>query len=198
MTPLQSPGRPLPRRNAPGPGRTRRARNPVRTAAAACLLLVLTACGRPGLAAPRDARPLDEPPVPPVAVDAARVPGVLGDRGLWTSPYSSEPKATDDGFVGLVADDGGGDLRFLGVDARGRTRWSTPRNPSCTGFTTTRGGLRPLHRAQGLGADRGTGHVGGPRPGLRTGLAHGHERGDRPQGRPGSGHRGGGGRRGGR
>lgn len=144
MAPLQAPGLPLPRRNAPGPGRTRRARNPVRkpvrTAAAACLLLVLTACGRPELAAPRDARPLDEPPAPPVSVDAASIPGVLGDRGLWTSPYSSEPKATDAGFVGLVADDGGGDLRFLGVDARGRTRWSTPRNPSCTGFTTTRDG----------------------------------------------------------
>ena len=134
------PGRLLPHRDAPGAGRTRRARGPVRAGAAVCLLLVLAACGRPELAAPRDARPLDEPPAPPVAVDAARIPGVLGDQGLWTSPYSSEPKATDDGFVGLIADDEGGDLRFLGVDARGRTRWSTARNPSCTGFTTTRAG----------------------------------------------------------
>ena len=108
------------------------------TAAAACLLLVLTACGRPELAAPQDAQPLDEPPAPPVAVDSGRIPGLLSYRGLWTSPYSSEPKATDDGFVGLVADEEGGDLRFLGVDSRGHTRWSTARNPSCTGFTTTR------------------------------------------------------------
>ncbi|WP_231972523.1 PQQ-binding-like beta-propeller repeat protein [Nocardiopsis alborubida] len=110
----------------------------MRACALVCLLLVLAACGRPELAAPADARPLDDPPSPALAVDAGRIPGVLGDRGLWTSPYSSEPKATDDGFVGLVAGDEGGDLRFLGVDARGHTRWSTARNPSCTGFTTTR------------------------------------------------------------
>ena len=140
MATARFPGLSPRRGDTPRPGRTRRARGPAPACALVCLLLVLTACGRPELAAPADARPLDEPPAPPVAVDTARIPGVLGDRGLWTSPYSSEPKATDGGFVGLVADGGGGDLRFLGVDARGRTRWSTPRNPSCTGFTTTRTG----------------------------------------------------------
>ncbi|WP_017570576.1 PQQ-binding-like beta-propeller repeat protein [Nocardiopsis halotolerans] len=113
-------------------------RVPARTGALACLLLVLTACGRPELADPTDARPLDVPPSPALTVDTERVPDVLGDRGLWTAPYASEPKASDDGFVGLVFDDGGEGLRFLGVDSRGHTRWSTPRNPSCTGFTLTR------------------------------------------------------------
>ncbi|MEU0239104.1 PQQ-binding-like beta-propeller repeat protein [Nocardiopsis sp. NPDC006198] len=107
-------------------------------AAALCLLLALAACGRPELADPADALPLDGDPAPAAAVEPDLLPGVLDAAAGRATPYSSEPRGTDTGFVGPVTPEGGGELHFVGTDADGRTRWTTERNPSCTGFTLTR------------------------------------------------------------
>ncbi|MFC6432302.1 PQQ-binding-like beta-propeller repeat protein [Nocardiopsis tropica] len=107
-------------------------------AAALCLLLALAACGRPELADPADALPLDGGPAPAAPVEPDLLPGVLDGAAGRATPYSSEPRGTDTGFVGPVTPEGGGELHFVGTDADGRTRWTTERNPSCTGFTLTR------------------------------------------------------------
>lgn len=127
-----------PRRPTP-PRRAARARRRL-PAAALCLLLAATACGRPGPADPVDALSLDGEPTPAPEVAPGRFPGPVDGSAGWATPYSSEPKGSDTGFVGPVSPEGGGELHFVGMDDRGRTRWSTERNPSCTGFALTRTG----------------------------------------------------------
>ncbi|MFW6640850.1 PQQ-binding-like beta-propeller repeat protein [Nocardiopsis algeriensis] len=122
-------------------GGTKRRATPDRRPFAAvllCLVLVVAACGRPELADPEDALPLEGAPTPAEAVDPDLLPGTVDGSAGWATPYSSEPKGSDSGFVGPVSPEGGGELHFVGMDADGRTRWSTERNPSCTGFTLTR------------------------------------------------------------
>ncbi|MDA8368726.1 MAG: PQQ-binding-like beta-propeller repeat protein [Nocardiopsaceae bacterium] len=109
------------------------------TAVGVAAVLLLSACGGRGPAEPADASPRDDPPAPAPSVPAAAIPPTLEPDPLWQAPFSSAPKATTDGFVGpVLPDEEGGDLMFLGVDGDGTTRWSTPRNPSCTAFAVTR------------------------------------------------------------
>ncbi|GAB3492956.1 PQQ-binding-like beta-propeller repeat protein [Nocardiopsis coralliicola] len=113
-------------------------------AAAAALLLLAAACGR-DVGAADDAEPRSAPPEAAPGVEPSAVPPALHPEPLWRAPFSSAPKAAGDGYVGLVMPaEGEHDLRFLGVDADGTTRWETPRNPSCTGFAVTRIGGRDL------------------------------------------------------
>ncbi|WP_285730264.1 pyrrolo-quinoline quinone [Nocardiopsis sp. ATB16-24] len=109
-----------------------------RAITALVLLLVLSACARPELTDPIDALPLDEPPTPAPPVGREHLPPVIDGSTGWATPYASDPKGSDTGFVGPVTPEGSGELHFVGVGADGRTRWSTERNPSCTGFTLTR------------------------------------------------------------
>lgn len=118
----------------PGRPRTFRA-----LAAGAVLVQVLAACTSRDVSAPEDAEPRDDPPVQATAAPEAEPAPILGEAPLWEAPYSSPPQPAGDGFVGIAMPErGGGDLTFLGVDAEGRTRWSTPRNPSCTAFAVTK------------------------------------------------------------
>lgn len=109
-----------------------------RAVAALVLLLILSACARPELADPVDALPLDEPPAPAPPVEQEHLPEVIDGSTGWATPYASDPKGSDTGFVGPVTPEGSGELHFVGMGADGRARWSTERNPSCTGFTLTR------------------------------------------------------------
>ncbi|PSL00585.1 outer membrane protein assembly factor BamB [Murinocardiopsis flavida] len=104
--------------------------------AAAAVLLLAAACGGTG-GDDGGAVPRDDPAAAPPDLPAAAIPPHLPSRAVWTAPFSSAPKAVGDAFVGPVASDGG--LRFAGVGADGRTRWSAARNPSCTAFAATRG-----------------------------------------------------------
>ncbi|GHD24708.1 hypothetical protein GCM10007147_21130 [Nocardiopsis kunsanensis] len=105
-------------------------------AAGAVLVQVLAACTSRELTAPEDAEPRDDPPVQATAAPEAEPAPTLAGDPRWAAPYSSPPRPAGDGFVGIAMSEGG-DLTFLGVDAEGRTRWSTPRNPSCTAFAVT-------------------------------------------------------------
>lgn len=105
----------------------------------AATALLLVSCGRPGLGGPVDAAVRHDPATPPPPVSGTPVPPGLDGGPLWTAPFSSEPQGTDAGFVGVLGDSEHSELLFLGVDQDGVTRWSTPRNPSCTAFTVTRG-----------------------------------------------------------
>lgn len=119
----------------PGRPRTLRA-----LAAGAVLVQVLAACTSREVSAPEDAEPRDEPPVQATAAPEAEPAPTLAGTPLWAAPYSSPPQPAGDGFVGMAMPErGGGDLSFLGVDTDGNTRWSTPRNPSCTAFAVTKG-----------------------------------------------------------
>ncbi|QVQ50768.1 hypothetical protein J4H86_18045 [Spiractinospora alimapuensis] len=113
---------------------------PIRgVAAVVASLALVSACASGELEDPGDAEPRDDPPASPADVPADAVPPPLDADPLWTAPFSADPKPVGEGFVGLaMPDDEHSDLRFLGVDADGTTRWSTPRNPSCTAFTATR------------------------------------------------------------
>ena len=114
---------------------------PARTAGGAVLagtLLLLTACGFLETEGTADAEPRNDPATPP-PTGVGDLPHPLEGSALWTAPFSSEPEAAGSSFVGIVQEREGGDLRFLGVDREGVTRWSTERDPSCTGFTVTRG-----------------------------------------------------------
>ncbi|GAA3724874.1 hypothetical protein HDA32_002986 [Spinactinospora alkalitolerans] len=117
----------------------RRARPRLVVAAVAAIVLLAASCGRPEIREPTDAEPRNDPAAAPPAVPASSIPPTLGPRALWTAPFSSLPKATNSAFVGPVIPEEGGDLLFLGVDGEGVTRWSAPRNPSCTAFAVTRG-----------------------------------------------------------
>lgn len=109
------------------------------------LALLVSACTPGELENPGDAEPRDDPPAAPTSVPADAVPPPLDADPLWTAPFSADPKPVGEGFVGLaMPDDEHSDLRFLGVDTDGNTRWSTPRNPSCTAFTATRTNDTPL------------------------------------------------------
>lgn len=109
-------------------------------AAGAALVQILAACSSRELSAPGDAEPRDDPPAPATAGPEDEPAPVLEGAPRWAAPYSSPPQPAGDGFVGMAMPERGGDLTFLGVDADGRTRWSTTRNPSCTAFAVTGGG----------------------------------------------------------
>ena len=105
-------------------------------ALAGAAMLFLSACAGPGENG-SDTVPRDDPPLPPPEVSGP-LPAPLRADPLWTAPFSSEPKATESMFVGVVQEREGGAVEFLGVDHTGRTRWSTERDPECTGFVITR------------------------------------------------------------
>lgn len=108
-------------------------------AAGAALVQALAACTPRDVSAPEDADPRDDPPVQATSAPEAEPAPTLGGTPLWAAPYSSPPQPAGDGFVGIAMPErGGGDLTFLGVDAEGSTRWSIPRNPSCTAFAVTK------------------------------------------------------------
>ena len=98
--------------------------------------LLLSACAAPGSGG-SSTEPRDDPALPPPEISGP-LPGPLRGEPLWAAPFSSEPKATESMFIGVFQDREGGAVEFLGVDRTGRTRWSTERDPECTGFTLTR------------------------------------------------------------
>ena len=100
------------------------------------VVLFLSACAVPN-AGGSHTEPRDDPALPPPEVSAP-LPHPLRGEPLWTAPFSSEPKATESMFIGVSQKREGGAVEFLGVDHTGRTRWSTERDPECTGFTLVR------------------------------------------------------------
>ena len=100
-------------------------------------LVLLTGCAGTDGSHTVDAEPRDDPATPPPQVSTP-LPYPLQGEAVWTSPFSSEPKAAGSSFVGLIQPREGGNVHFLGVDRTGRTRWSTERDPDCTGFAVTR------------------------------------------------------------
>ncbi|WP_067607841.1 pyrroloquinoline quinone biosynthesis protein [Nocardiopsis listeri] len=105
-------------------------------ALAGVAVLFLSACAGPGENG-SDTVPRDDPAPPPPEVSGPLPPPLRADP-LWAAPFSSEPKATESMFIGVVQEREGGAVEFLGVDHTGRTRWSTERDPECTGFVITR------------------------------------------------------------
>ncbi|MFE1099889.1 pyrroloquinoline quinone biosynthesis protein [Nocardiopsis alba] len=102
-----------------------------RSAALAVTLLV-GACAPPGTE-DTAVRLLDDPALPPPEVSVSPPPPLRGEP-LWTAPFTSEPKAAGSMFIGVAQGSAGERLRFLAVDAEGRARWATERDPECTGF----------------------------------------------------------------
>ncbi|MET9783640.1 pyrroloquinoline quinone biosynthesis protein [Nocardiopsis alba] len=94
--------------------------------------LLVGACAPPGTE-DTAVRLLDDPALPPPEVSVSPPPPLRGEP-LWTAPFTSEPKAAGSMFIGVAQGSAGERLRFLAVDAEGRTRWATERDPECTGF----------------------------------------------------------------
>lgn len=71
-----------------------------------------------------------------------RLPYQLDDRPLLDPTWGTEPKSADGVF--LAAADTGGLLTFTAADVEGNVLWRAERPLSCSGFTITDDGERPL------------------------------------------------------
>ena len=79
---------------------------------------------------------------PAAEVERLRLPYQLDDRPLLDPTWDAAPKTADGVF--LAPGDTGGLLTFTAVDTEGTTLWQAERPVSCSGFTITHDGERPL------------------------------------------------------